>query len=320
MSDPARTQFSPDYVVPPGETLRETIEALAMTQAELAERTSRPKKTINEIVKGKAAITTETAIQFERVLGVPARIWNSLEMNYQERLARLEEQMRLEEDIAWLNTIPWRKLAEYGLIEAKERKIEILAHVLNFFGVASRQAWESYWLSVHAGCSFKESKAFRSNPGAVAAWLRIGELRARGIECAPYDASEFRKTLKCIRKLTTKDPDVFQPLLEEWCANCGVAVVFFPELPKTRLCGATRWLNPRKALLQLSLRYKTDDQLWFTFFHEAVHILKHRKLELYLEDPEVDEMSHEEREADAISENILISNREFKEFVSKGIY
>lgn len=83
------SSFQPNYAVPPGETLRETLSFSGMTQAELAGRAGRPKKTINEIISGKAAITAETALQFERVLGVPASFWNNLERNYQETLARL---------------------------------------------------------------------------------------------------------------------------------------------------------------------------------------------------------------------------------------
>ena len=64
--------FSPDYAVIPGETVLEVLNSLGISQSELAERSGRPKKTINEIINGKAAITPETALQFERVLGVPS--------------------------------------------------------------------------------------------------------------------------------------------------------------------------------------------------------------------------------------------------------
>src|SRR5947207_12524772 len=98
--------YSPDYAVPPGDTLLEVIESLGITQAELAERTGRPTKTINEIIKGKAAITPETALQLERVLGVPASFWNNLEQNYRTALARAAERERLERQIKWLQDIP----------------------------------------------------------------------------------------------------------------------------------------------------------------------------------------------------------------------
>ena len=84
MNRNADQSFQPDHAVPPGETLKETLETIGMSQAELAERTGRPKKTINEIIMGKSAITSETALQLERVLGVPASFWNNLERNYKD--------------------------------------------------------------------------------------------------------------------------------------------------------------------------------------------------------------------------------------------
>ncbi len=86
-----KTSCQPNYSIPPGETLRETLETIGMTQVELADRTGRPKKAINEIIEGKAPITVKTALQLERVLGVPASVWNNLERNYQKTKARLKE-------------------------------------------------------------------------------------------------------------------------------------------------------------------------------------------------------------------------------------
>lgn len=85
----ARTEkgvFEPNYAVPPGETLKETLESIGISHAELSQKMGCPKRTINEIIKGKVAITSDTAIQLEKVLGVPASFWNNLESNYQEKL------------------------------------------------------------------------------------------------------------------------------------------------------------------------------------------------------------------------------------------
>jgi HTH-type transcriptional regulator/antitoxin HigA len=106
--------------------------------------------------------------------------------------------------------------------------------------------------------------------------------------------------------------------LEELCAQCGVAVVFVLELPKMGVSGATRWITKDKALIQLSLRYKTDDHLWFTFFHEAGHILKHGKKALFLEGNGLDDKH--EGEADEFASNWLIPVREFNSFVSLSLY
>ena len=77
----------PDYAVPPGETLRDTLEALEMTPADLARRTGLSIKYIIQLVQGEVALTPDTALILEHATGVPARVWNSLEANYQQRLA-----------------------------------------------------------------------------------------------------------------------------------------------------------------------------------------------------------------------------------------
>src|SRR5712691_12970914 len=103
-------EFRPLYAVPPGETLEELLAERQVTQTELANRMGRPLKTINEIIRWKAAITPETAIQLERVLGVSAGFWTNLERQYREDQARLREVEALEEETKWLEHFPIRDL------------------------------------------------------------------------------------------------------------------------------------------------------------------------------------------------------------------
>ena len=95
MSRATNNQYVSDYVSPPGETLSETLEIRGISQAELAERTGIAAKMINEIIEGKARITSQIALELERVLGVPAGFWNTRESRYQEYLARKDEREKL---------------------------------------------------------------------------------------------------------------------------------------------------------------------------------------------------------------------------------
>lgn len=95
MSNECQNQYVPDYVSPPGETLQEILEERGISQAELAERTGRPKKTISEIINGKAAITPKTALQLERVLGVSASFWNNREKQFSCFKEVITNQIRL---------------------------------------------------------------------------------------------------------------------------------------------------------------------------------------------------------------------------------
>ena len=77
-----------NYPMPPSEYLEEIIEALGMSKDELARRMGRPATKLSRMFSGEKAITPETALQLEKIVGVPAHIWTDLEAEYRLCLAR----------------------------------------------------------------------------------------------------------------------------------------------------------------------------------------------------------------------------------------
>jgi HTH-type transcriptional regulator/antitoxin HigA len=304
--------FQPDYAFPPGDTLLETLEALGLTQKELATRMGRPLKTINQIIKGTAQIMPETALQLEKVTGVPASFWNNAESNYRERLARLQDEKRQLEVVGWVDRFSYKKMADLGLVPLLTNKVERVGQLLRFFGVASPKQWESTYGGLCGAA--RESGHFKTDLGDLSAWLRTGEVLAQKRECRPYDKETFAANLREIRALTATNPAEAWPEVCRLCAEAGVAVVLVPELPNTHVSGFTRWLTPEKALIQLSLRYKTDDSLWFTFFHEAAHILLHGKRDVFIEFRGVD--NPKEQEANTWAGDFLIPPDVWKTFLA----
>lgn len=302
--------FEPDYAVAPGETLRETLEAQGMPQAELARRTELSTKHVNQIIQGQAPISPETALALERATRVPARIWNSLEANFQAQRIRVAQRGRLDpDDLAWLRRFPAAELARRGAIRGSNDPHLLYEQLLAFFGVAGRSAWENIWMSPRA--AFRQSAAFKADAYAVAAWLRLGELEATEIDTQPFDRSGFRAALDEIRGLVTHQPREFQPRMVDLCAQVGVAIVFVKEVKGTRASGACRWLSPRKAVIQLSLRYRWEDHFWFSFFHEGGHIYLHGKRRMFVDLPSgsSDEMVSDgqlESEANEFAAELLI--------------
>ena len=315
----------PNYATPPGMTLSETLGARSMTQAELAERTGRPLKTINEIVKGKSAITAETALQFEKVLGVPAKFWLQLEANFQEALAREQEACLNAEQEEWLKSFPLLQMIKLGWITKKSTVFEQVAEVLSYFGVASVVTWDDIWSRrLASSVAYRKAVKFEMSASAAAAWLRKGELEAAAMDCEPYDEKKFRQALKTIRGMTKEPVAVFAPATKKLCADAGVSVLFVHELPKAPVSGAAYWLNSKKAVIQLSLRYKSNDHLWFSFFHESGHVLKHGKRDFFLEglpaEAEAAEGETWEREADEFARNFLIPTEDWDTFVAVGTF
>jgi addiction module HigA family antidote len=297
-------EFEPDYAVPPGDTLLEVMESLGMSQKELAIRTGLTEQTLTRIFKGEQPVSYETANRLELVTQVPARFWNNLEAQYREQIVKLEERRRLESNIEWLKTIPTKELIERGFLEPEKDKVSLLRLTLAFFGVSSVQAWRDVW-EVPAVAA-RRSSCFESRPGDAAAWIRQGELQSHEIVCAPFDKKRFKDALLEIQALTCEQPSVFEPEMKRLCAEAGVAVALVREMNKVPWNGATKWLSPRKAMILLCLRGKGEDKFWFSFFHEAGHVLHDSKKDLLINDGSHDD-PREERANDFASEFLIPS-------------
>lgn len=319
MVDQKKYLYNPDTVSAPGVTLLDLLDERCMTQAELAERTGRPLKTINEIVKGKAAITFETALQLERVLGTPAEFWSRREANYRAYLARKKEAESLVVQKDWIKQFPINEMRKRGWIpDCGDTITDQMIAILNFFGVATPEQWEAGW--TERRLAFRKAMNLKTDIGAISAWLRQGEIEGEKNQCQPFDKERLLLSLDKIRALTIeRDPNVFIPKLKNICSDCGIAIVFVKPFPKVPVYGASCWLNPEKALVQLSLRGKTADTLWFTIFHEIGHIVRHSKKEIFIEiDDKSVKKSQEELEADEYAAETLISSSRLNRWLNEN--
>lgn len=303
--------FEPDYAIPPGETLMEFMETRGMKEKELAVRTGLTVMSLNRIFKGEQPISYETANRLELVTDMPASFWNNLEANYRERITKIEEKARLAADLEWLKQIPVNELINRKVIEPVKDKVQLLREVLSFFGVSSVQAWHDLWQNPEFAS--RRSECFETLPGPTATWLRLGELEALGISTEQYERRKFSRALKTIRSLTRQKSEDFLPAMRALCAESGVALSLIPEMKKVPWNGASKWITKDKAMILLSLRGKSEDRFWFSFFHEAGHILKGSKLKLYINDEKC--RDEDELAADEFAANVLIP-RKYDELIA----
>jgi len=308
-------QFHPDVVPPPGDTIKDTLETLGMKQAEFAKRMGVSEKYVIDLLDGRAPLSADTALKLERVLNVPARFWANLELGYREHLARMAEQARLRLSARWARLFPLRDMAKLGWLEQPKDDLTAAHRLLTYFGCASKEQWEELW--PNADVVFRHAPAQKSDWNAVTAWLRRGQMEALELKLPAFDSEKWSHSLRTIRESITPDPKVFQKLMVSECAKAGVGLIFLPTLPKVAVSGACVWHN-QMPCIYLSLRYKTDDHLWFSFFHEARHVSQNVRKRLFVDEPQQAVDDPKECEANDYAAEMLIPAAAYAGFVRSG--
>ena len=298
--------FSPDFAVAPGETIREVMENMGMTQRDFAMRLDISVQSLNRIFKGEQPITVETARNLERVTGTPATFWTNLESNYRLQLAKEKETRLFETHKEWLKNFPLKILKERGYIPQSTSVEENFEAVLRFFGVSNVTAWENTWAQPDAAARRSRSSCFEDNRYYAATWVRMGELAAHENSCGATDIKKFRESMPEICRLTREDPSVFLPRLHEICNASGVSLAIVKEFPRLKWFGATKWLG-ETAIIMLNIRRKREDTFWFSFFHEAGHVILHNKCCLRINDGTNEDIR--EQEANDFAKDVLFGKK-----------
>ena len=291
----------------PGRHLADELDARSLSSDDLAGLLRRPEKSVKSVLSGRAPITKPLAADLERALGIDATLWRNLQASYDEALKRLGADLSMSADIELLDTIPWRTFQKQGWIEDRGTAVERVGELRTLYDVDTLSDIES---SQHAA-AFRITKKTQFDPWALAAWLQQGEWQAieRRVtgdsELADtFDQERFAATLRSIRGLTSDTS--FWPAMRSLCGDAGVHLELVPHVPKSGANGVTRWLDDGRPLIQLSLFRGVADIFWFTFFHEAAHVLAEHRKGACINLDRVPREDDVERDADRFARDILI--------------
>lgn len=302
----AKERFHPNWASPPGNTIADVLEAEDISREEFARSVGLTQKQTKELLCGEITIDENLAERLHQSIGPSVVFWTVRETKYRENIDRIQNPLASMDDAAWLRSLPVTDMVRFGWIEPVANFSDKIAACLQFFDVPDVDAWCKKYGASFQCAAYRTSPTFKMNPGGLSVWLRKGEIESESLDCRPWDAELFNEKLKEIRRLTwKKNPNLFIPKLRKICAECGVAVVIVRAPTGCRASGATLFSSPDKATLLLSFRYLSDDHFWFTFFHEAGHLILHGEKGLYLEGKEV-ASSKDEDEANTFAANNLI--------------
>lgn len=266
--------------------MRSAMERQQLTLSSLANSMHLDLETVSQLVESRAPITTEIAHKLSQSLGSSPRFWLRRSEQY------YEDRRRLDAD-RWAQAAPPDLASSLGWIQRTDNWLDRIDVLLEFFGVPDLESWKATYEPALQQTQFRTTSATPTSEIAVAAWLRRAQLQTRSLTLAPYNHTLFAGAIPAIRRLTwLKDPAVFLPRLRDLCAEAGVAVALVKAPSGCPASGATYRTIEHEPMIVLSARYLTDDHLWFTFFHEAAHVLLHGHEAVHVDSLEPEQIGH----------------------------
>jgi HTH-type transcriptional regulator/antitoxin HigA len=305
MSPSEPREFAPDWSVHPGTILRQVLAARGIRQSEIAERTGLTPKHINQIVTGNIGISADVAVLLERALGIEALFWTRADADYQAFTSKQKAQSQLQDFAGWAARFDTATLHKHGITTPGDDPATRAEKILRFFEVATPEAFDQTWLRPRV--SFRRSQAYTVAEQNTALWLRLVEHTAERATALSLRPGALRKAARAIPAMTPLTiPDGFTAARAA-LADAGVVLTFVPEIPGTRICGATWWLGPERPVIGLTARSRKPDIFWFCLLHEIAHILLHPRRTTFLDlDTEKTVADPAEQEADAFAEQTLL--------------
>lgn len=310
---------TPAEVFPPGEFIKEEIEARGWSQVELAEILGRPPRLISELIAGKRAITPETARGLGDAFGTGAQFWMNLESSYRLAQVKSDSSNAVSRRAKLYAKAPVKEMMRRHWIEPTENIDVLQKRVLDFFHIESLE--QEPQLLPHAA---RKSTSYASHTPAEQAWLSRAMQLAQAVNVKTFSEMAFAAALSRLKTLL-RDPEGTRqvpPIL----AEAGVRFLTIETLPQTRIDGACLWLNENSPVIAMSLRFDRIDAFWHTLLHECAHLKYRHGIEdglmldvnLVGEDTENwDEKSVAETQADEFAANFSIQKSELDNFIMR---
>jgi HTH-type transcriptional regulator / antitoxin HigA len=308
------SEYNPNWASVPGDTIADILHQKKLSLTEFSRLMDTSIQEIESLLNGIISINHVIAQKLASTLGGSVPFWLRREEHYRTYVQLLKN----VEAEKWLQELPTKDMIKYRWISSNQNLIEAC---LNYFNVPDVQGWENKYSDIASPVLFRKSAKLHSSLGSLATWIRQGEIQAANSNAAKWDPTLLQSHFDQIKQLSRlKDPKVFLPRLGEICAKCGISLSIAPTPSHCAASGVAKFLSTERAMILLSFRYKTDDQFWFTFFHEVAHLILHSHGSVFIEETSDEKTTDKkELEANEFAANVLISPEIRSTFINKAI-
>jgi HTH-type transcriptional regulator/antitoxin HigA len=293
-------EFVPRWASSPGATIQDLLESKSSNPAQVAAACGLGIDEFDRLLKGSLPLSQPIAESLATCLGGSVSFWTRREERFRESEAIVEAD-------EWVQSLPLKSMKKLSWLEVPSDWLARIDACLDFFGMDSLESWKHSYADQLQSVRFRTSPTYPNQVSSVSTWLRAGEIAISEFTVGRFNPSALASALPELRKLTrVAAPEEFIPQLQALVARCGVSCVIVPAPEGCAASGASRVLADGSALIQLSGRYLSDDQFWFSFFHEVAHLLLHKDSPLHVDgDSAAFEPDSAESEANSFSADVL---------------
>lgn len=304
----------PAEVFPPGEFLREELEAREWSQQELADILGRPPRLVNEIIAGKRAITPETARGLADAFGTSAEYWMNLESQYQLSKVRPTDNHVARKAVLY-GKFPVRDMQRRGWIRASENVDVLEQRFCEFFDIPKIDVAP---ILVHY--AKKTDVAMDVTPLQLAWLFRVRSMASQQVAPA-YSREKLLLALGKLKAFLLAPEEIRH--VPRILAEAGIRLVFVEAIAGSKLDGACFWLSDKKPVIGMTLRYDRIDNFWFVLRHEIEHVLQEdgRNEGNFIIDSDVgfedDALSECEIRANAAGADFCVPSAQLENFIDR---
>lgn len=263
---------------------------------------------LDDLIAGHLRINEALATALAYQLGSSPRLWLARDKTYIRDLTRIGE-AKCNDIASWTKLMPVASMKKYGWVPKTAKGKELASELLRFFGCSNLQEWGKQYSSGVGEVAFKTSLAFEADAMSTLVWLRAGEQKADELSLPKFDRKAFADCLPTLKKLSAfKHPKIFFARLETACHAAGVALTSARAPEGCRASGASWVASSGNPVIHLSFRHLSEDHFWFTFFHEAAHVVLHGRNHIDADSSNTASLSSpaQEQEADNFAQETLL--------------
>lgn len=309
--------LSLEFIIHPGETVKEVLEERKMSQEELALRTGYSPKHISEVINGKKGISPSFAKCLEYVFGMPAGFWINLQGIYDKEILEYKEQEEIDENEVKI-VRELTKLIEYAEeLQLMKKNENIISKIIELRNICNVKNLTYINNLVTNQVAFRKSQTIDTNIYVLYVWLRICELNAQRIQLDnDYDVNKLKQNIGNLKKCIFLEVNMAVKELTKILGECGIIFQVVKNFPGAPVQGFIKKVN-NIIILSMTIRRSFADEFWFTLFHEIGHLINGDIVNNQLIDYEAAKSDMEDK-ADEFARNVLINEDDYQRFIQNG--